>query len=373
MVIHMLCPNGHELVTVDQDAGRTILCPHCQLVVIVPAAPTAITSQPALPESQPRQAPGEIDVSPLEEEDLPLPEAGEQERRPRRGPDGNDDDEEEDRPRKKKKKKKGFPSRRQLAMISRGLGFHYAKLLTYMIALPVLIGCNLAVTFVFASSGRDMVAFFGLVGMAAFVWFGFVSPALGIAGSTLCCWLPSRTGGRPLLIASLVLDVTTWIFPLVSILGAEASPAFRGFGTTMATAVLALGLSTTAFLWTGVSFIVFILYLRKLAQVLADVGMANEARQVIAHYILLLIAAPLLAGIAIYLMHYLSKDYASAYDFANAVFAPQVEAVESREWVIGCSFAIALGIWLVFVIKLLARMLALIGSVRHLLRARFGV
>jgi hypothetical protein len=382
----MLCPNGHEVVTEDQDAGRKIPCPHCKLVVTVPDPQAAITSQPAPPESRPPKAPDKIDSSEFEEENLPPLEAVEEERRrPRRptwGPERNDDDEdeEEDRPRKKKKKKrtKGSVSRQQLAMTSRGLGFHHAKLLTYLIALPVVIVCNLAATFVFASGARDLVACFAVVGLVASACYGFVSPALGIIGSALCCSLPSRTGGRPLIIKSLLLDVTALIFPLVSILGA-ASPAFSGFGTATAATVLALVLFTTAFLWTGASLILFVLFLRRLANLLDDAGMAGmagmagEAREIPVHYLLLLIAAPIIVGAAIFLLLYLGQDYASAFDFACAVFAPQAGLVESREWVIGSTFATVLGIWLVFVIKLLFRMLSLIGSLRYKLRARYGV
>jgi hypothetical protein len=292
----------------------------------------------------------------LEKEDLPSLATGE-----------------EDRPRNKAKKNKGFPSRRQLARTSWGLGFHYAKLLTYATALPVLIVCNLVVTIVFASGARDVVAFFGAVGLVAAVGCGIVSPALGMTGSALCCRVSSRTGGRPFLIAALTLDATVWVLPLASMLSAAANPAFKGFGTTTHATVFALVLIAAAFLWTGASLIMFILFLRKLVHVLEDVGMANEGREIVVRYSRLLIAAPIMVAAAIVLTLYLSQDFTSAYDFTCAVFAPQTEAVETREWGIGIAVALVLGIWLLAVIKVLVRMLNLIGSLRYLLRARYGV
>jgi hypothetical protein len=324
----------------------------------------------------PAEDPGEIDLSQFEEADQPSLETAEEERRPaRQEPERADidDDQEKGRPRKTKKKKKSPMSRHQLAMTSRGLGFHYAKLLTYMIALPVMIFSNLVVTFMFASGGRDIVGFFATVTMVASVCCGFVSPALGITGSTLCCRVPSRAGGKPLIIASLALDATAWVFPLVSILGARANPAFTGFGTTTDATQFALVLVTTAFVWTGASFILFILFLRKLPVLQDDVGMAGEAREIIGQYILLLIAAPIIVATVMAVVRYLSRDFASAYDFAGAVFAPQVEWVESREWTIGTTFVTVLGFWLGFVIKNLFGMLTLISSMRYALRARHGV
>jgi hypothetical protein len=376
MAIRMLCPNGHELVADDQDAGRQIRCPLCEVVVLVPTPQAAVTSQPAPPGGRPRKAPDEIELGQFEAEDLRFLEAVEEERRrPCRGAesDGGAGDEGEDRPRKRRKKKKGLMSRRQLAMTSRGLGFHYAKLLTYMVALPVMVVCNLVVTILFASGARDLVAVCAAVGMAASACVGFVSPALGITGSTLCCWLPSRVGGRPLVITSLTLDGIALVFPFASIRFAVAGPAFRGFGTATDATVVALVLFTTALLWAGASLIAFVLFLRRLARLLDDVGMASEAREVIAHYVLLLIAAPVIVGTATVLLLHLGQDYASAFDFACAVFAPQVGLVESLESGIGFTFATVVGIWLVFAIKLLFRMLSLIGSLRYTFRARHGV
>jgi len=264
-------------------------------------------------------------------------------------------------------------TRPQLEQTSRGLGFHHAKLLAYMIALPVMVVCNLVVSVVFASGARDVVAFFGIVGMVASYCFGFLSPALGVTGSALCCRAPSRAGGRPLVIASLALDATALMFLLVSIRSAAASSPFRGFGTASVATVLSLALFTTAFLWTGAALILFVLFLRKLAHLLDDVGMASEAREIIVHYGYLLIAAPTIAGAALGLLFYFREDYASAYDFACEVFAPQVDWVETLERGVGVTFTIALGIWLAFVIKLLFRMMTLISSMRYTLRARYGV
>src|SRR6516164_5747708 len=81
MAIRMLCPNGHELVTEDQWAGRKVRCPHCQLVLIVPTAPSppqaAITVQSPAPQRRPPEERDEITLGDVidEEEEIPSLEA----------------------------------------------------------------------------------------------------------------------------------------------------------------------------------------------------------------------------------------------------------------------------------------------------------
>jgi hypothetical protein len=360
MAIRMLCPNGHELVTEDQHAGRKIRCPHCQLILIVPSPQIAITSQPAPPRSQPQEDPEEIDLGQYEE-DVPALEAIEEgPPRPRQRPAreyGDDYEEEEDRPRRKKKKK-GSMSRHQLSMTSLGLGFHYAKLLTYLIAMNVTFACNILMARAAVGGEGGSFALLRAVSMAAAVVFNWVGPTLGITGSILCCWVPAKTGGKPMIITSLALDVVAFVLPIISLISAGASVALGGFAAAASAFALVLVLLAIAAACTLTSFVLFILFLRQLAFFLDDSGMADEAMGIVIHYILLLITPLVTVTLLLMLVFFISRDFASSL-FANCIFL--------------LVMAVAIIAWLVFVIKLMFRILNLIGSLRYTLRARYNV
>src|SRR5688572_870597 len=64
MAIRMLCPNGHELITEDQYAGRKVRCPHCQVMLVVPAPAAKVPAAPPRVEAE-----GADDLELLDEPD----------------------------------------------------------------------------------------------------------------------------------------------------------------------------------------------------------------------------------------------------------------------------------------------------------------
>jgi hypothetical protein len=367
MPINMLCPNGHQLVTEDQYAGRKVRCPHCQAIVVVPgAAQTAVTAVPARAEP-PRPERNEIDEGDviadediISDEDI-IEEEGDRPRRRRRRE--YEDDDYDDRPRKKKKKV-GM-TRKQMSLTNVGLGFHYARILTILIAMTVVMVCSIigVVGGAGAAAGGDArgaagaLAFLGVVSLLSNAVGLFVAPALGITGSSLCCFVPGKTGAKPLIIVSLALDGAAFVLPILAIVLSGAA-ALRGAGAGAGLAALAFIL--LGFVCQLAGFVLFMLFLRQLARFMDDDGSADEAISIIIHWLILLIGVPV--GFIVLLV--IAVATASGRDSQSVGF-------------IGCMLGIIMLIaavaWIVFLVKLMFRILLLLGSLRQNLRTRYNV
>jgi hypothetical protein len=362
MAINMLCPNGHHLVTEDQYAGMKVRCPHCQVMVIVPGAPEVAVR--AVPVSPPRSERNEIsesdviaDEDVIDDQDIIVDDAVPRPRR-RRVREYEEDDYEE-RPRKKKKKKSTM-TRRQMGLTSLGLAFHYARVLTWLIGLALMIFAYFvamaAGTSRNAADAGALIGLLGVLSLLASLATYFLAPALGITGSTLCCWVPWKTGAKPLIITALALDASGLVLPVLSIIIAGAGASLHGFGA--GTGAAALVFLALAFLCVLAGFILFMLFLRQLANFMDDSGSADEAMSIIITWLILLLAAPIGFVVAAVLIAVLGRD------FASALFAMCI---------IGLIMLAAMITWLVFLIKLQFRILNLISSLRQSLRNRYGV
>jgi hypothetical protein len=356
MPINFKCPNGHELVTEDQYAGRQVRCPHCQLVLTIPNPVTAIVATPLAPAAVP--IPDEIDDRHVIEEDEGQDVFIEEEReedRPRRRRRERDDDEEEVRPRKRKK---AVLTRQQFSLTNLGLAFHYANFLCLLVGIVlILLGflcLIMAGVGALTGAAQDRSAAQTVIGVARVGQFlggaGTlavlpVSPLLGITGSILCCWVPPRTGARPLIMTSLGLYAGSLLLTLVAFLVA-GTVSFR---TVEADSAAALVFTLLGMACSLAGFILFLLFLRRLAFFLGDTSTGDEAMSLLIFFIILTVGGIL----GLYLL------------MALAFAAGQIAGT-----VILIAGIVAYSI---FTIKFLQLILALIGTIRQHLRTRYNV
>jgi hypothetical protein len=299
------------------------------------------------------------DVDLIEEGPAPPP-------RPRRR-DYEYEEEDEAAYRQRKKKKKRALTRQQMHMTNLGLAFHYAKILTILVAMAVTGFANILVVMAGTSAVTDAtpgaisgagsaISAAGVIAFVAQITIAFVVPALGITGSILCCWVPSKTGGKPLVITSMSLDSAGLVLPFICIIAIGAGAALGGLAAGAGAGVLFLLLSPLCSL---AGFILFMLFLRQLANFLDQPGTADEALSVIFTSLLLLFGGPILIiGLVALGVFIGGKDRASA-SFVGCT--------------IGLFIIVVVIVWLVFVVKLLFRILYLIGSMRHMLRSQYNV
>jgi hypothetical protein len=318
MPIHTQCPNGHALTTGDAQAGKTIQCPRCQAVVAVPALLTVP------PGATPPTAAAETDEYQVIE---PAPAPPDVKVRPMAGP---------------------------LRWVRLGLGFHYAKLLT------ILIGILLAMVGLILAAFTDMnVVGIGarLVVIAAWLDVSFGAPVLGLVGSLLCCRVPCQTRGRPLIVTALALETAALAVPILLLVVGDGAAALRADGAGTNARTVALG--QVAPVCTLVGFVLFMLFLRRLAFFLEAPGAAEEAVTIIYRYLLLYVVAPVaLAGLAL---------------AALTISSPGNLVALVGVCVLDLVVLAAAVVWVIYSLSLMFRTLNLIGSLRQALRRGDGV
>ena len=176
-----------------------------------------------------------------------------------------------------------------LGKVRLGLGFHYARLVLTLAAILVMMGltCYEAMA---RPEADDPVQILG--GLAA-VGVALLAVGLGIVGSTLCLWVGRASGARAFIFVSLLLDVL--ILPLFVYLQIAALSVLIGWVIAFA------------------SWVLFMVFLRRLAVYIDRPGEANELMVLITRGVALLVAVPLLlvllAQFAFLYAHF-SKDTA---------------------------------------------------------------
>jgi hypothetical protein len=331
MPLYTSCPNGHTLATLPEWAGTKVKCPLCQEIVVAPAA----EATPAVPTARPVARTGATPPAADADDGAPYrvtaqPPAGTSKPAvlqaivvPGARP-GRDDEEDYAEPDERLLKKPKRKKRERLRNVRAGLSIHYAKYI-----------CSITGK-VFLLTGWLLSPI--APGFLAFTWLGFLcgvlaAPILGIIGSSFCAFVPPKSGGRPLIIASLSLESASLLFGLLC--GIFALGAGDFFGAA-AFVFLVLGILTGL-----AGFILYMLFLRMLALYLREDGSADEA---ISLMILSLIVE---VGGLIVLM-------TSAMLFFRLT-GPQV----ARVFVI-----VEQVIWIVIIIQVLFRILELIGRLR---------
>jgi hypothetical protein len=156
------------------------------------------------------------------------------------------------------------------SVVQRGLGFHYARLVLTLLALLVLMGlvCYGATTKARADDEGLWIG--GLAALGIVV----LAALFGLVGSLLCLWVSGDSPAWWLIFLSLLLDVLT--LPLAVYLQMAGRPPLLGW--------------VVAF----VSWLLFMLFLCRLARGIDRPGEANELMALITRGVALLVGVPLL-------------------------------------------------------------------------------
>jgi MFS family permease len=278
-----------------------------------PAAPIVAAAPEPLPPST-REAP---DGYELAEEEKP------QRRRRRQAPaqdqDRDWDEEEYERePRAGKKRVR----REQLEKVKLGLSFHLWKYVCFVLTILFYMTAILLVAAPFLP-----LLLLALAGLGA-----FAAPILGIVGSILCSWVPPKSGARVLILLSLGFDAGSlgavlFMVPLAIIVG-----SVLGAGGVLAL-VLLFGVCAI----TG--FVLFMIFLKKLAYYLHDRPDGDEAIMAMLAYLGITLGGPVVI-------------------FLSAL-------VFLRVPILGVVLLFAMNIgWLVLIILTLFRILTVINNIR---------
>jgi hypothetical protein len=267
--------------------------------------------------------------------------------------------EEEERPRPRKMKNRARMQRANL-----GLGFHYGKVLCFLLFFLILLIMDLVIRFA-ASGAQVSVASGNRAAAAGFVSFllaimgilfvlmmiiSLVTPVLGFVGSLLCLWVPQKTGTKPLIIASFSLDCASSGLMLLSgimLLSAGLGSVSGGSPFALVTAGAGGILFLLSPLMAFAAYVLFMLFLRKLAYYLDDDSTGDEAISV-----MILTIAVGLGGVITFVV--------LAIALANT-------GIGGRIVLSLLSLA-----WMIAMIKILFRTLALIATLRAKLNSRYG-
>jgi len=174
-----------------------------------------------------------------------------------------------DAPRRKRKRGRDLlpPG---LGKVQLGLGFHYARLVLTLLVVLVLMGLMCyGVTTKAKPDDPGLV-----IGGLAALGIALLAAVLGMVGSVLCLWVGRASRAWGVIFASLVLDVLT--VPLVVYLQLAALPRLLGWPVEF------------------VSWLLFMLFLRRLAHDIDRPGEANEVMALITRGVALLVGVPLL-------------------------------------------------------------------------------
>ena len=179
-----------------------------------------------------------------------------------------------------------------------GLGFHYVR--TVVIVLwffcAIVLGCLGELSFrlrgasVWGSAAERTLK--GMLPGEGILLFSLCTDLigvcviliLGVVGSFLCLSIPRQQGGRALMIVSCSLDLLFWVLPLFLQLGLFG--LFRDFYFQLLLGVLVLG----RFLIGPLSWVFFILFLKRLAVSLQEPTLRDEAGSILRYGVPLLVA-----------------------------------------------------------------------------------
>jgi hypothetical protein len=266
MPIPVICPNGHHMTLPDFQAGKRFRCPLCFTYLEVPQAGT--------PPSPPSPAASEAKTAPLPENTtaaaptLPAKESASLT--------------EETRLEEK--------NWRRVAL---GLGFHYARLVVFLLGILGFFSIALAEPFL-----DDLVIPIVLV-MFLTVCFLLMAPTLGLIGSIFCLSVPKEAGARRLLVASLLFELGPFALTYFTFAGA-LQPAEEALGLKGRNIAFLGGL-----LFQLTSWFFFMLFLRQLALYLDQQVQADEVVQLLAKGFALLLIPPLIVLGSAWLMEVL--------------------------------------------------------------------
>jgi hypothetical protein len=285
---------------------------------MLPEANTAIATDLDDPEPEVQYVDDDSDDYEVVAEEQAEEERPEPRRRRR---DRDRDHDEDDYPRERKISKRGM-RRGQLQKVDLGLAFHYWQ---YLLVLGSLL---LSILQVLLAAAPPLAFLVGLLGSIATL----VAPILGIVGSILCCWAPPKSEARGLVLFSLGFDAASLVtVPFAFVAGFVAGE----YGLAVA-----VGLLLLAWVFSLTGFVLFMMFLSKLAYYLDDEPAGREAT----------------AAMGAYLAAYLGGGFVVLCTLA----------LLARTGLLLFLLLLLLEsiVWLVFIIKVLFRILNVISGVR---------
>jgi len=305
MPIAVVCPNGHRMTLPDKQAGKRYRCPLCFEYINVPLLDSApaetANNQTARISGPPPESPG-LPVRPA----APVP------------PKPKVTEEEEDA---------GGQARRW-AHVERGLGFLYARLVIVLVCF--LLGLSrLILEGSILSKVNQILVLTEAVGLLV------AGPVLGLIGSLFSLRVPRYTGARPYIVLSFLLDPVSLPFAYFYFVG-QYTPQ----GELL---VLLGGRAAQAMSW-----VLYILFQRRLAVHFNEEIAADEAAQILVWGVILVPAPWALVGAFLLLFQ----------------VAPFLAFITGPGWMV-LPFVL-----IVLYVKFLLRQLALLGTLRQVIRSK---
>lgn len=184
-----------------------------------------------------------------------------------------------------------------LSKVRLGLGFHLAKAITLVVGMSVLacMGFVLGIKGAAAAQKNPQAGVIQIIEQSASIRVvGFVfrvlMTGLGIVGSTLCCFVPTRSKARGLVVTSLIMDVAPFFIGLFLAYQLTRENLVAGqAGIQFDSVTIALG--RLAILMPLVSFFCFFGFLRRLALFKKKRWLADSASGIMWFALILTIVA----------------------------------------------------------------------------------
>lgn len=237
MPIRLRCPEGHRFSVSEEDAGRRVRCPDCDLAVRVP--------------------------DPSEEEERPR-----RRKRPRVA-DGPD------------------TSQHPYHRVRIGLALHYAWILVNLLSLAMFILTMIAS----ADPRSDFARLMGMLLVLTMVGLFVARPILGILGSVFCLRVPSGSEARPWALTTLILDGCSLGFGLLAfVLGAAAGGLRRNPDAAATGGILLLLCVLANYVCNLLTWVFLQVFLKKFSEYVKEWGSASEAIPLLVQGVLLLVA-----------------------------------------------------------------------------------
>lgn len=331
------CPSGHKSFVKDEHAGKKARCPVCKAIVVVPDPRLARAD--GVPVAQPFAPPPP--VVPRDEVTTVEPIDSAEPRLVRRG---GPPEEEPAQPQKK-------GSRREaLDKVHRGLGFHYAKQMLFLVNILLLMMTAIFNSFGSPSSverarggGSEFSLFMVFAALTAILSIlGILAaPVLGIIGSVFCSWVPAKAKAKGLIVASLGLDVIAIPLPAIGFIS-------LGFLGEVLLHVVQFGFMIA-------SWALFMLFLKALAAYLNEEQAEDEAGRLLLKGFLMLVGLPI--GILIAMV------FLALFFFAGA--AGLGLARGGNLFTGGIALMV---LWFIVTVNYLFEILTLIGNLRNVLK-----
>lgn len=273
------CPKCRKSLKLrDGLAGKNVKCPSCQAIVVVPDEGTEIT-----------------EAGPLKVSASDYPDCPECDRPMERGAvvclhcGFNTSTGKRLKTRvKRSAKKQALPQ--QLGRVRLGLAFHYARLVIFLVTPVVLI---LAVILGAMGSAGGAMGRVGAGAVIAIVGILLIlallaTPILGLVGSILCAWAPRRT--RMLILISLGLDLGGLVLTLMVLILSLAGEIGANSGVAVLFRFAQWGMTLAA-------WVLFMLFLRRLAYEFEEWGRGDEAASIVYTGALMIVGPPVVLGL----------------------------------------------------------------------------